>query len=1064
MSSPAPGSENLFQKEFPLDPDILAPGSALKVSVTGATDADVLQAIAQNTAFPTRPNGQLPLGSIDLQASGGNQVAFKAGPGGTVSFNFSASFHSGVGVFDNPADALSSLALDSAPNLDLSIPGDPSSRYLLMVVGYQASGSASETSPIGVLGSVTFGAQASGDQLLAVIHRFPAGTGTGTGADTVLGDTISSWRLPRHVDSVGDLKAGTWLIAQTDGSVAFNIAAQLGYDFNFVRQLNLLGIPRSLGVKIDAGLKATFGFNASGKFLVIIGREKDDGVYRLRLFKQTDQGFNFGLNLNVGVTGQADLPPTIDDFVKAVFGVHGQQVLNDLHLIEQWTDPTKDLGDTVARLINKTGLQLLTKATGIDASQEFEKARQLVLGAFQKWDALPSRASAAIWNILGKAAPGSVDEFKTFLTALADPNPDTRSSALAQAIAQVAFGDSPQGQWLESIADQGLLALSNQLDKVQKIAAQTLDILNGGIIKNIQDFINQRLDLNQIRQVVTENDFNKVDEWLISRLSDFLDQKLDFAALKPIQTAISTVIQKASDIYAKAIQALNNTYNFSFAATYQRNTTDTALLDVNFDLANPQAAAMLGQVAGASKLDDLLVNVVPGVTLNQASLSHEIKRQGTVEVHMPFFDSTVQHVNDSLATLTVEHDSGRVLAYTVGASDTVTSLSRFQSQLSLMGKLTVVNGQLQANALDDFSVSYQSLQVKTGMTLGDLKFRTLPFVQAFLGSVLDGSSIDRFYLALDQTISNATGNRNNDFSDAALNFQLALPASVLAAWFQTLDNNGLTNASMQMSLALQAKLRQLVPFYFFEDLSKLRQNASAAALLIWAAMPVSTSIDFDKSTGQITRFNTNKDVFWNFPDPDLRGAMVIDSHTTQSLVPALLTAHDRLLDAGDSDNAGFFTADQLGKFQELMATGGAGDILLQSLLFTEAELVRGAASALKDLQKALPALATAPSQAIRQLASFGADFTATFNKNLTLYSRPETMRTLNSLLMVEASRALNPAMAAGTPAAMLSMAVLKSGHTFQLNDYLTGQQPPEQEVAVAETLTNLGAGGNVLGS
>ena len=613
------GTAPIFQKQFSIDPTVLGPNSAEGLVVSVSSDADVLQSIVNNTPFPERPNGQLELGSIALQASGGNQVTFSAGTSGNVSFNFSASFKTGAGVFDKAADALSSLGLDSAPNLDLTIPGDATSRYLLMLVGYQASASISGSHPIGLLGSLNFGAQASGDGLYAVLHRFPGSTG----ADTALGDTISSWRLPRQVSQANNLKPGTWIVAQADGSIAIQIAAQLGYDFSFVRQANLLGISRSLGAKIDAGIKASFGFNASGKYLVIVGRETDTTVVRLRLFKQSDQGFNFGLNLNVGITGQADLPPTIDDFVKAVFGVHGQQVLNDLHLIEQWSDPTKDLGDTIARLANKTGLDLLTKATGIDASKEFDNARQLVLNAFKQWDALPDRASAALWKILGNAAPTATADFKTFLTALANPDPQTRSQALAQAITQVAFGDSPQGQWLESIADQGLLAVSNQLDRVQGLASQTLNILNGGIIKNIQDFINQHLDLTQIENVVTQDDFNKVDEWLISRLSDFLDQKLDLAALKPIQTAISTVIQKASDIYAKAIAALNNKYSLNFAATYQRNTTDTALLDVNFDLGNPQASAMFHDVVANNHLDALLVTEVPGVTLNQASLDRK---------------------------------------------------------------------------------------------------------------------------------------------------------------------------------------------------------------------------------------------------------------------------------------------------------------------------------------------------------------------------------------------------------------------------------------------------------
>src|SRR5262249_53519295 len=472
------------------------------------------------------------------------------------------------------------------------------------------------------------------------------------------------------------------------------------------------------------------------------------------------------------------------------------------------------------------------------------------------------------------------------------------------------------------IAEKGLLALSGQMDQVQKIASQALNIVNGGVIKNLQDFIGQHLDLNQIRKVVTEADFNQVDEWLIKRLSDFLDQQLDFAALKPIQAAISTVLKKAPEIYQKAVQALNNTYKFSFAATYQRNSTDTALLDVNFDLSNPEAGELLRQVVTSSHLDDLLVKVVPGVTLNQAALSHEIKRQGSVEVHMPYFDSKVQHVNDSLASLTVEHDSGRVLAYAVGANDTVTSQSRYQSQLSVLGKLRVVNGKLEADTLQDCSVSYQSLQVQSGMSAGELKFRTLPFLNDLLGDVFpDSGAIDRFYSSLDQTISNVMGSIGDDLGDVALDFQVALPASVLAAWFQPLDAGGVKSVSMKMSLALQAKLRELVPFNFFADLDNLRQNFSAAALLVWAAMPVSTSINFD---GQQMQFNTDSDVFWNFPDPALRRAMVFDRHTTASLLTALASARARLAAAGDNHNASFFDADQVGDFQQL-AAGTDGD-------------------------------------------------------------------------------------------------------------------------------------------
>lgn len=1032
------------------DKQFQIPGSPETVTVTGATDADVLQAITNNTAFPDRANGQLPLGSIALQTAG-NKVTIPAGPSASVSFNFSA--NTGAGVFDKPADAIASLGLQSTPKLDLTLPSDNTSRYLTFMVGYQAAGSVSGTQPIGALGSVTFGAQASADSVFAILHRFPGNTG----ADTALADTFSSWRLPRLVTQVDDIKPGTWIVFQADGSIGIQIAATLGYDFNFVRQFNLLGVARSLGAKIDAGLKASFGFNASGQYLVVLGRETDGPVFRLRLFKQSDTGFNFGLNLNVGVTGQANLPP-FDDLLQAVCGVHGLQVLNDLHAIEQWTDPTKDLGDTAARLINKTGLDLLTKATGIDAATQFDKARQIVLNAFQQWDALPDRASAALWKILDKAAPADTSDFKTFLTALANTDPQARAQALAQAIGQVAFGDSPNGQWLEAIADRGLLALSNNLGQVQALASQTLNILNGGVIKNIQDFIDQHLDLNQIQTAIQKNDFATVDQWLVKRLSDFLDQEIaDIPALKQIQTAINTILTKAPDFYAKAVQALNNKYSLSFAATYQRTTTDTALLDVNFDMGVQAASDLLHDVLANGGMDKLLVTNVAGVTLSQAALSHEIKRNTDVQFSLPFFDSNVQHITDSVASLGAEHDSGRVLlSYQLAASDTVKSQSRFQSQLSIMGKLDVVNGVLQPSALAENSIAYQSLQVKSDMMRGELEARTTPFISSMLKNVLPpGPAQDRFFMALDQTVSAATGNGNNDYGDVALNFQVSLPGSVLAAWFQPMNAALAAQLARMMSLALQVQLKSLIPFYYFQDLNNLNPDSPAAlALLVWSAMPPATDVTVD-TNGQVILGGTG--VFWNWPDVTTRRAVAVDSRTTHALLPMLQAAHDRWLDAGNATMANRFTPDQATIFQQAAIKTGVneGDGNLSSLLFTESEMVNGAANALGDIQKALPQLATAPTKAIKLLSQFGADLASTFNARLSKYSTAETVRTLNSMLLAEASNAISGQAAA--PTAMMSLIVLTKGHSFNLSDYLSGNLPPKDQVAVAQTLTNLGA-------
>jgi hypothetical protein len=1036
--------------KFQLDKTIVVPGASVTVDIAASTAHDVVDAILANKPFPDRPDGKIELGSIELKAETGKSFAFNAGQT-TVGFHASADFRSGLGVFSKASDAIDALQLQNAPQLNLSMAGSDTDKFLVLLWGYNVNGSFSGSHPIGVLGSVTFGADGAADSVYGVVHRVPGDTG----AHTAISDVIGSWRLPRHVRTARDLKPATWLVAEVDGSLALQISAQLGYDLNLVREAKLLGMTRNLGAKIDAGLKASFGFDVSGRYLLVVGRESVDdssNTVRLQLFKQSQKGLNFGLNLSVGITGQNELPSDIDDLVKAIFGVHGLQAVRDLHLIEQWTDPNIDLSKTAARLVNDTGLKLLREATGLDPAQEFNKARQIVLDALQKWDALPEKVSAATWKLLQNLGDGG-QQFTTFLNALASNDRDTRAVAFANALQDTLFGDTPAGQWLGAVANQGVLALSDQLDMVQPIAAQTLDIINGGIIKKLQDFIDERLNLDAIRKAVTQADFDKLDAWLVKRLGDFFEKNLHFEDLKQVQAAINLFLSKARDIYAKAQKALNNRYNFEFAAAYMKNTTSTALLDVNFDLQKPAAAAMFRQVVDNSNLDDLFVRAADGVILNLATLSHDIQRSQSVQLNLPHFTFDSTHVNDSLAKITAEDHGGRVLVYELDANDSVTVKNRYRSELSVLASLELRNGQLELTPDSTRSISYQSRQVKKAMTLADFEHRVTPFVHEYLPQLFSGnqSSLQTFYVDLDRAVENVLHNGANQFGDAALAMQVSVPSSVLGSWFIRRSGDRLKADSMNMSRALQAKLRTLLPFFYFQEVSRLRSNPSAAALLVWAAMPVSTSIDLQN--GQL-RFNTDKDVYWNFPDVDLRRAVAMDTHTTASLVPYLLTAQTRLREAGDDHDASFFTAQEAGSFQN-MTLSGMGDSLLQSLLFTEADVIRGAVSALKDVNGMLDSLATAPTKAINRFADFGADFTDTFNQRLSSVYGNDALRALSSMVLLEASRAIDPRFSSKPPEAMLNILTFTKGHTFDLNDFVVGEMPPRDQVAVAQTLVSL---------
>jgi len=121
---------------------------------------------------------------------------------------------------------------------------------------------------------------------------------------------------------------------------------------------------------------------------------------------------------------------------------------------------------------------------------------------------------------------------------------------------------------------------------------------------------------------------------------------------------------------------------------------------------------MFRKVVDDSDLDDLLVQQAQGVTLNLATLSHEIQRTTTVQLNMPYFSFDSAHVNDSLATITAEEDWGRVLVYELNASDSVTVKNRYRSDLSVLASLQVRNGQLEMTPDSAKSIAYQSRQVK----------------------------------------------------------------------------------------------------------------------------------------------------------------------------------------------------------------------------------------------------------------------------------------------------------------------------------------------------------------
>src|SRR5262249_16117017 len=162
-------------------------------------------------------------------------------------------------------------------------------------------------------------------------------------------------------------------------------------------------------------------------------------------------------------------------------------------------------------------------------------------------------------------------------------------------------------------------------------------------------------------------------------LSAFFDKTLAFADLNDIKNAINLVVSKRQEIYAKARTALNSRYGFDLAATWQRTSANTAIIDAIFDMSDPTAQLLFRAVVtgGESALDQIFRTALPAVHLNAAVLSHELTRKSTLDISLPHFNFQTQSVTTALARVTPEDDSGRILLYDATGNNIVSVTNKF---------------------------------------------------------------------------------------------------------------------------------------------------------------------------------------------------------------------------------------------------------------------------------------------------------------------------------------------------------------------------------------------------
>jgi hypothetical protein len=974
------------------------------------------------------PDSDIVLGGADLQVAPGQDI--KVGP---ASVGFSADANASLALFTTKGALRDGLLKEpsviSQIGDNLVLPdGD---KFLMLRWGYDISGTASGAVALAAGTNLEFSASADTKGYFAVAKGILNGPTQNALASVT--DLISTWKLPSQVDDISKMPERTTLISEVDGSFQLGSKVTFGYDFNWVRAVDGLGLKGDVGLKLKAGLEASIGFGMTGKYAVLLSRATDAPAIRMRLYKLRVRELDLGFSASLSATPvtPADLPASLDDLLKAITGTHQQQIVKLLGDVRDWTDPSKPIFGPLVGLADAEAQKLIQSITGVtDLAGAFDDVKARIQKLFDLWDQLPQTATELLWSKLpDQQQIAAVKDIAQKVSTFSEAD---LSQFVQSKLGDVQFFNSPEGQALESLAVDGLFsAIQNtpELAKVKQGAGLVAGILDGSevqtLLTNLQNAVNTRLDLKKIETIVDQASFDSLDTWLKARLENFLETKLvgaqGVAEIQKLRDGIHTILGKAESLYTRSLAALKQTYDFSLNATYQSTSTSSALLDVNFDFAVPGSQAGAGlKLALGGRFDQLLASSMAGVTINEGVLAVALHKESHVSISLPFFSTRNTSVNDAVARLQLSQEAGG-LVFSLDAVDRYTSNNDYSSALTIA--LAAPGTQNMVNVYAPTAAWRYALKVGSpNLTSSGLTDQYTAYGNAYFAQELRTAGFAGWV----NTIAPANG----QFGNTLLTLSVTLPSSAASAWMKAPDNPG-DPLYKRMSIALQAQLRQVLHDVRFGSIGGYRDVAEALSLLVFCSIPPFPDATLNGDDVQFLGETAPGDtIYWylNHTETEqnkLLPKILFSGATQRNLHQKLRLAQSRLKDAGDPDGVSKDYADDPASFGRTLAAVLQGPHLDPLFRFEGGMVEEARAAGLKMAAFRKNQFAN-PVQARQDLASFGQKLSDDFNEKLEVFAVDTALMPLGTAIYAAGAAVLSPG-ADTSAAAMFTVAMLKAG-------------------------------------
>jgi hypothetical protein len=1022
-----------------------APGGRPTFDVTG--DPAIIASIATNSPLP---DADTQFGKLAVTISGNQDLKLPSGPNDTVTFSGSASAFSAVGAYVSPAELTSDLGFQDADAQQLGVDfgTDGASRYMALRWGYSLAGGVSGKIALSPYGSASFGVDGSSEALYAIVRKLDNSVGA---RDAFLA-LENAWIMPRSINSL--LPLGTWIISEVEGKLDANVGVNLGYDFNWVKKAQLGGLSGDVGLKILLGVNASLGVTLAGKFIMVLSCEDDPSLTRLRLFRVSKKGWNFALHAGAEfdpTTGDF-LPEKLDDFIRAIFGVHDAQLVSFL------------TAASAQDIINKLGDDFL-KAIGVDAASGFTALSNLL----HKWNSLPHELASVIWKYVPDSK--AIVDIASIAKKVSTADQQTINDLLSELLKDVNLDKNPAVQMLEAAAQKPLFDVLSSLAAKAQLAQRAKlvsDILDGSFLQDtltkLQKKVNDVIDLDALQAASASGSLVGIAEWVQDRLASFLgvDKGALASKIDQLNKIIDLVRSKAGELYDATRKALNRQYAFSLDYAYSSSNMKNALIDVEFKSTAMQAL----QDAVGGDFRQILSTRIPGVTVRSATLTHSLNRHGHVEVHLPFYTGSSDHVLQAFASQKVADGAdGRVQLFEAGAKDEAidrgnTNTRRYAA--CSFGVSGVAQGVRQYN-LQSVDFGYTLRVSRRGMTRSEFTYQYQPIVNTYLPNAFGDRSPDPKRAVFSSWVADwdkftdqhpeATPDGDGVIGNTWSLLQLSMPASKDQDWLVALLNGPDEPDYRAMSRSLQAAYRAALLASYSANPANF-QNISGPAIdafFAYVSFPVLNDLRRDDDGGFIP-LPKSKQIIWDVADPETVKAVLLSSQTVSSMmltftniqqllagVPELKHLADRYSPAG----------------ARILASNIAGDpnhtqslSQLVHFLENEALILEGAKDAFSGLRKAG---SQSLADSLDAFSTASLKLVDTFNSQMkSVFDTSHIIQAMGPLIFQAAISGLYPGKVPRAVNALLNIAVLNTQTLPEPTD-----DPPSKEILLQQRLVAL---------